>query len=62
MLFGATERIMSSWGVEDGIARAYDEKGDEIVAVPVREPTFVRPFEFATEIAGEPATGFRHNT
>jgi nitrate reductase beta subunit len=62
MLFGATERIMDTWNVENGIARAFDDKGDEIVAVPVREPTFVRPFEFATEVAGEPMTGFRHNT
>jgi nitrate reductase beta subunit len=62
MLFGATERIMATFDVKDGIARAYDEEGAEIVAVPVREPTFVRQLEFATEIAGEPATGFRHNT
>jgi nitrate reductase beta subunit len=62
MLFGSTERIFDTWNVEGGIAHAYDAKGEEIVAVPVREPTFVRPFEFATEIAGEPATGFRHNT
>jgi len=62
MLFGATERIMDTWDVRDGIARAYDEQGEEIVGVPLREPTFVREFEFATEVAGEPATGYRHNT
>ena len=62
MLFGATERIMHTWDVTGGVARAYDEDGEEIVAVPLREPTFVRPFEFATEVAGEPVTGYRHNT
>src|SRR3990172_5006782 len=62
MLFGATERIMHTWDVTGGVARAYDEEGEEIVAVPLREPTFVRPFEFATEVAGEPTTGYRHNT
>jgi nitrate reductase beta subunit len=62
MLFGATERIMDTFEVKDGVARAYDGDGEEIVAVPVREPSFVRKFEFATEIAGEPATGYRHNT
>jgi hypothetical protein len=62
MLFGATERIMDTFEVRDGIAYAYDENGEEIVSVPVQEPTFVRPYEFDTEIAGEPATGFRHNT
>jgi nitrate reductase beta subunit len=62
MLFGATERIMDTFDVRDGIAYAYDENGEEIVSVPVQEPTFVRPYEFPTEIAGEPATGFRHNT
>jgi nitrate reductase beta subunit len=62
MLFGATERIMHTWDVRDGVARAYDEDGEEIVAVPLREPTFVRPFEFATEVAGEPVSGYRHNT
>jgi hypothetical protein len=62
MLFGATERIMDSWDVKDGVARAYDEEGEEIVAVPLREPTFVRSFEFATDVAGVPTAGYRHNT
>ena len=62
MLFGATERIMDTFDVKNGVARAYDEDGKEIVAVPLREPTFVRPFEFATEVKGEPVTGYRHNT
>jgi len=62
MLFGATERIMDTWDVSDGVARAYDEEGEEIVAVPLREPTFVRSFEFATDVAGTPTTAYRHNT
>jgi hypothetical protein len=53
---------MDTWDVSGGVARAYDEKGKEIVAVPLREPTFVRSFEFATDVAGVPTTGYRHNT
>jgi hypothetical protein len=53
---------MDTWDVSGSIARAYDEQGKEIVAVPLQEPTFVRPFEFATEVAGEAVTGYRHNT
>jgi nitrate reductase beta subunit len=62
MLFGATERLWHTWEVSGGVARAFAEDGEEVVAVPLREPTFTRPFEFATEVAGEPMTGFRHNT
>ncbi|MFN0156260.1 MAG: 4Fe-4S dicluster domain-containing protein, partial [Gaiella sp.] len=62
MLFGSTERIFDTFDVKQGVARGYDADGKEIVAVPLREPTFVRPFEFATEVQGEPVTGFRHNT
>ncbi|MDH5333859.1 MAG: hypothetical protein OEW65_08260, partial [Thermoleophilia bacterium] len=62
LLFGSTERIIDTFDVRDGVARGYAQDGSEIVAVPLREPTFVRPFEFATEVSGEPATGYRHNT
>jgi nitrate reductase beta subunit len=62
MLFGATERIIDTFAVEGGVARGFDEQGEEVVAVPLREPTFVRPLTFATEVNGEPATGYRHNT
>ena len=62
MLFGSTERIFDTFDVADGVARGYDENGEEIVAVPVREPTFVRPLEFATDVKGEAVTGYRHNT
>jgi nitrate reductase beta subunit len=62
MLFGSTERIIDTFDVTDGIARGYGEAGDEVVAVPLREPTFTRKLEFATEVDGQPATGYRHNT
>ncbi|MEZ5098380.1 MAG: 4Fe-4S dicluster domain-containing protein [Thermoleophilia bacterium] len=62
MLFGATERIMATFDVVDGIATAYDEAGEAIVSVPVREPTIVRDFEYPTQAAGEDVVGFRHNT
>jgi nitrate reductase beta subunit len=62
MLFGATERIMHRFDVRGGVARGYDRDGEEIVAVPLREPEVVRPFEFDTEVEGRPAIGYRHNT
>jgi nitrate reductase beta subunit len=63
MLFGATERIMHSFDVKDGVARGYDRQGRELVAVPLREPELVRDFSYETALAdGTPATGFRHNT
>jgi nitrate reductase beta subunit len=62
MLFGATERIIHTFAVEDGVAHGYDEQGAEIVSVPVREPAVVRPLEFETELQGEKVTGYRHNT
>lgn len=45
MLFGSTDRIISKFAVAGGIARGFDDKGSEFVSVPVREPTFIRPFE-----------------
>jgi len=62
MLFGSTERIIDTFDVKDGVARGYDGEGKEIVAVPLREPTFVRPLEFVSELKGEQVTGYRHNT
>jgi nitrate reductase beta subunit len=62
LLFGSTERIIDTWDVRDGVARAYDEDGEEIVAVPLREPTFVRELTFTTQVEGRPVTGYRHNT
>ena len=62
MLFGATEHIIESFEVKDGVAYGYDGEGAELVRVPITEPTIVRPFEYETEVAGEPVTGYRHNT
>jgi len=44
-LFGATPRWIERFKVADGYAFGYDAKGAEIVRVPIKEPTFVRPFE-----------------
>ncbi len=42
VLMGSTDRIIHSFDVKGGIAYAYDEKGDEIVNVPVQEPMIER--------------------
>jgi len=42
VLIGSTDRIMHSFKVKDGVAFGYDEKGDELVKVPVTEPMFER--------------------
>lgn len=42
VLMGSTDRIMHSFDVKKGIAYGYDEKGDEIVRVPVTEPLIER--------------------
>jgi nitrate reductase / nitrite oxidoreductase, beta subunit len=44
MLFGSTERIMHSFKVDGEIARGYDDKGQEVVSVPLSEPTFIRTY------------------
>jgi nitrate reductase beta subunit len=62
MLFGATERIIHRFDVSKGVARAYDRAGEELVAVPLREPTIVRPAEYETDVKGVPTTAYRHNT
>ena len=62
MLFGATERIIHRFAVTKGIATAFDREGKELVSVPLREPTIVRPAEFQTDVNGTPITAYRHNT
>jgi nitrate reductase beta subunit len=42
VLIGSSDRILHSFNVKDGMAHGYDEKGDEIVSVPVTEPIFER--------------------
>ena len=44
MLNVSTDRIIRKFKVRDGTAFGYDETGDEIVRVPLKEPTIVRPF------------------
>lgn len=42
MLMGATNKIIHSFKVEREICFGYDEKGKEIVKVPLKEPFFIR--------------------
>ena len=46
MLFGATDQIIHSFNVEgemsDGYCIGYDDKGKEIVRVPLKEPVIIR--------------------
>lgn len=42
VLMGSTDRIIHSFKVTSGIAYGYDEKGDELVSVPVTEPIIER--------------------
>ena len=56
VLMGSTDRIIHSFKVSSGIAYGYDEKGDEIVSVPVTEPLITRQaFDSSRKIV-------RHNT
>ncbi|MBF0613843.1 MAG: dehydrogenase [Magnetococcales bacterium] len=43
LLFGATADIIHRFKVTDQFAIGYNEKGDELVRVPFREPIFLRP-------------------
>lgn len=62
LLFGATDRIIYKFKVKNGQAYGYDENGELIVSVPLKEPVFIRPFEFDTEVQGKKAKGYLHNT
>jgi hypothetical protein len=42
-LIGSTDRIMHGFKVANGVARGFDEAGQEIVDVPVTEPIIERP-------------------
>ena len=42
MLFGATERIIAHFEVEDGVASGFDADGALLAEVPVREPAYIR--------------------
>ncbi|HEY8270613.1 MAG TPA: 4Fe-4S dicluster domain-containing protein [Pseudobdellovibrionaceae bacterium] len=56
VLIGSSDRILHSFKVKDGVAFGYDEKGDEIVSVPVTEPMFKRA------AFDEKLKATRHNT
>ena len=43
LLFGATEKIIHRFRVDDRYAYGYDEKGNEICRVPFEEPIHFRP-------------------
>ena len=43
LLFGSTPRIIHRYKVENGLAIGYDEQGDEVSRVPLKEPIYVRP-------------------
>jgi len=43
-LFGSTYRVVHRFRVSATHAHGYDEKGAEIIRVPLREPSYVRPF------------------
>ncbi len=54
-LFGSTYRVIHRFRVSATHAHGYDEEGREIVRVPQREPSYVRPFY-------DPERGvYRHN-
>jgi len=42
VMIGSTDRIIHSFKVNNGTAFGYDEKGDEIISVPVTEPIYER--------------------
>jgi nitrate reductase / nitrite oxidoreductase, beta subunit len=44
-LIGSTESTIAHFAVKNDVAIAYDDKRKEVVRVPVREPSFVRPAE-----------------
>ena len=43
LLFGSTKRWIHRFRVKAGYAYGYDEKGSEIVRVPLKEPSYIRP-------------------
>lgn len=43
MLNVSTDRIIHRFRVADGLAYGYDDQGEELIRVPLKEPTIVRP-------------------
>ena len=51
-LFGATERVVPRWKRSGDVVVGMEESGEEIVRVPLREPTFIREaFDAARAVA-----------
>ena len=55
LLMGATDRWIEKFRVKSGWAFGYDDKGSEIVRVPLKEPNYIRPFHDAARSV------YRHN-
>lgn len=43
ILFGCTEKYIDTFKVKGDMTAGYDDKGNEIVSVPLTEPAIVRP-------------------
>jgi nitrate reductase beta subunit len=51
-LFGATERVVPRWKRSGDVVVGMEEGGEEIVRVPLREPTYIREaFDAARAVA-----------
>jgi nitrate reductase beta subunit len=44
LLFGAAPRTIHAFRVKGDTAMGFDEKGDELCRVPLREPVYIRPY------------------
>ena len=56
VLFGSMEKILGSFRVDKNYAYGYDEKGNDVVKVPLTEPMYVRDFY------DKKLNAYRHNT
>ena len=56
VLFGSMEKVLHAFKVDKGSAYGYDEKGNEVVRVPVTEPVYIREFY------DKKLHAYRHNT
>ena len=56
VVFGSFEKILHSFKVDRSYAYGYDEKGKEVIKVPVTEPIYVR------DVFDKDLKAYRHNT
>ena len=56
VLFGSMEKILHSFKIEKNFAYGYDLSGDEVIRVPITEPTYIRDF------LDKKNQTYRHNT